>query len=39
MSVYEHPNPVPLKNIFEAIKIDEIKARIAKREGTWDELK
>jgi hypothetical protein len=39
LNPYEHPEPVPLRAIMNAIKVEDIKMRITRKECTWDDLK
>ena len=36
---YEHPDTIPLKCILDAIRLDEIRKKIARKEAGWEELK
>ena len=38
MSEYEHPSMQPLRQILEVIGLDELKARLGRKEATWEEL-
>jgi hypothetical protein len=35
LAAYEHPQAAPLRAIMNAVRVEEIKSRIAKKEGSW----